>query len=232
MANEQQKAQQGQVQKPSSAPNTNEELVMVSKSELTKMIEDAALKILETRLAQTGNVGFDMSQLGEVIGNAVADGMRKNTRPKVTIGEYLRRGYSVFHPNGAKGMKHLTRQCFNNGALIQEATVHDTEIELLNRITHSGRYIGRNVNVWIEQTGSEDVVHVAFNNKPDGLSAIRDLVNPLGCKSFFEAMLKQIVAEQEEEDKEATIQEEMAREQRKAFLARKAAKESVQATEA
>lgn len=202
-------------------------LITVSEVELKKMVEDAALSLMETLMAkQPSLAGFDTNVLGKVIGDAVADGMKKNTRPKVSIGQYLQRGFSIFHPNGPG--KVLLRECYQNGSLVDPAKTHDEEIELLNRITHSGRYIDRLVEVFIEQNGSDDVVHIRFNNKSDAISELKGHISiPMkGKKSFFQAMLEEIVAAQEQEDKEMEVQEDMKREQRRRYFETKATKEA------
>lgn len=107
----------------------------------------------------------DLSQFGEIIGDAVAKGIAANTRRKITIGEYNARGGNTpYHPDPKVRLK-FTRSYFQNGKPIELSTTYDREVELLNQITHSGRYIDRLVEVVVVQNGSEEVVDIRFSNK-------------------------------------------------------------------
>lgn len=138
----------------------------------------------------------NLQDLGQVMGDAVARGIAANTRRKITFGEYVARGgNSPFHPDPQKKVK-LTRVCFQNGHMIEHGTAFDRELELLNKITHSGRYIDRLVEVVVAQDGSEETVDIRFSNKSQFAFELK------GRAKDFTAMLEQIVAAQAEERRE------------------------------
>lgn len=111
---------------------------------------------------------IDMNQLGQVIGSAVASGMAQSAPVRrLTIGEYIRRGgINQYHPD-PKVKTKFTREYYQNGKLIEFATTFDREVELLNQITHSGRYIDRLVEVVVIQDGSTEAIDIRFSNKKD-----------------------------------------------------------------
>lgn len=139
----------------------------------------------------------DLSQLGalgQAIGNAVAAGMAQNAPPrKVSFGEYQRRGgINQYHPDPKVKLK-FDRDYFQNGHQIQFANTYDREVELLNQITHPGRYINRLVEVVIIQNGSEEAVDIRYSNKRDKAFELKGY-----CRNLTD-MLEQIVAAQKEE---------------------------------
>ncbi len=95
----------------------------------------------------------DLAELGRVIGESVGGSQRRQK----TIGEYQR--------EQAKGRVKLTRVCSQNGYGMQEATLSNEEIKLLNRITRPGRYIDRMVEVLVRNEGGEEEVEFRYSNK-------------------------------------------------------------------
>lgn len=206
---------------PPAPKNDSETLITISKAELKRMIEDAILDFAE----KPRQAALDADVLGKVIGDAVATGMQKNTRPKVTIGQYLKTGHSSFHPKGPGPA--LLRRTFQNDAMCNPATLYDREVELLNRLTHSGRYIDRLVEVEIRPEGAEDVVYIRFNNRtPDQQIELKGHV-----KNFID-MLEQIVTAQEKEREEQEMRDDMAREQRRQYMERRAKQQAAHPVEA
>lgn len=135
-----------------------------------------------------------MDQFGEAltaIGSIAQTIAANQPKRKVTIGDYNPK--SVLHPDGIKNTPKLTRKCYQNGVELHEDTLKDSEIRLLNRITHSGRYIDRKVEVFLQQNGSTDDVHIRYNNKRDAMFELREFVRN------FEDMLTQVIAGQEAE---------------------------------
>lgn len=128
---------------------------------------------------------------------AVALALAKLNRRKVTAGEYDPK--SSYHPSKAK-RKFLTRVCLDNGTPINEDTLFDREVELLNQITRPGRYINRRVEVVIVEAGPDNTfVDIRRRNKtPDQRNELRAVVRTLG------ELLEKVVDEQnkvlEEED--------------------------------
>ena len=153
---------------------------------------------------------INMAELGQTIGNAVAAGMAVNAPVRrLTIGEYVRRGkINQYHPDPKVKLK-FNRDYFQNGRLIEFATAFDREVELLNQITHSGRYIDRLVEVVVIQNGSEEAVDIRFSNKPNFAFELK------GRARNFIDMLEQIVEAQkieraEQEDDKADRAERRA----------------------
>jgi hypothetical protein len=185
-----------------SSPDT----ITISRTELADMIKDAVASSRASELAS----------LGEQIGQSVATGMAKNQRRKVPYGEYIRKTHSTSHPdpdfpNGPA----LTRVCWVNGAFVDVATHQDSEIRLLNRLTHSGRYLNRLVEVIVQHNGSDEEVQIRWNAKtPDDRFELGKY-----AVSFVD-MLEKIVAVQQEEDAEqAQLTEE--KQQRKRMFGQK-----------
>lgn len=139
----------------------------------------------------------------EGLADAIAKGISASTRRKVTFGEYEANKRTSFHPDPLN-RKQLSRPYFQNGGAINFNTVFDEEVELLNRITHSGRYIDRLVEVSVRDSGGgEETVHITYNNKKDKISELMDHVErKRGDKSKFQAILRMIVEAQEMEDLE------------------------------
>lgn len=153
----------------------------------------------------------DLSQFGAVIGEAVARGIASRERKRVTIGEYnARGGNSPFHPDPTKRVK-MTRDYYQNGRKIEHATAFDREIELLNQITHSGRYIDRLVEVVVNQNGSEETVDIRFGEKRDQAFVLK------GKARDFTDMLEQIIAAQTEERAEFEDDKAARTERRRQF---------------
>lgn len=131
----------------------------------------------------------DSSQIGAAIAEGIRDGLKQLAPRKVTFGQYDPK--SSFHPDKKKA-KHLTRECFQNGARLNEATLFDAEIELLNQIKRPGRYLNRKVEVVIREGTDSETVELRYNNAT--FEQRSDLKSQ--ARNFLE-MLKQIVMEQE-----------------------------------
>lgn len=162
--------------------------VTVSKAELAAMIADAV-----DAKGNQATPAMDPAAFGK----AVAEGIAANQRPKVSYGDYIRTAKSAFHPNGKQGAPKFTRLCMQNGTPLQWDTTHDREIELLNQITHSGRYINRLVEVVVNTDNVEHTVDVRYNNKThDQQTELK------GYARNFIDMLEQIVVAQKLENEE------------------------------
>lgn len=168
----------------------------------------AELKSHESAATPTveGAPSIDMSSFADLIGRAVAQGIAVSMpkeRRKVTFGEYARTAVNSFHPNKETEQK-LRRVTFQNGGELAHPTLFDEEIALLNRITHSGRYLNRLVEVTVrDEGGGTETVYISYNSKRDGMDALRgEIVNLKGAKSVFQSLLTQVVEEQELEDLE------------------------------
>ena len=184
--------------------------ITISKAELASMIADAVA-------AHKVN-SPDFEAMGESIGAAVAAGMPKPPPRKVTFGEYQKRVHSSTHPdplfpNGPP----LKRQCYVNGDRALENVLTDAEINLLNQVTHSGRYVNRLVEVMCGQ----DEVHVRWNTKSN------DQRNEAAQNwKSFEDLMRQVIAAQVIEDKEEEILQEEKQARRRHFGDTKASREA------
>jgi hypothetical protein len=107
----------------------------------------------------------------------------------------------------------LKREFWQNDTMVNGQNLFDREVELVNRITHSGRYYDRLVEV----ITSEDAVHIRYNNKTQE--------QKFTLKNHFQGMvmlLEHVVKIQEAEDREAKETAEFQLAERKL---REAAKE-------
>lgn len=154
--------------------------------QLIKLVTASVVAALQSQ--PSGNVIPD--NLGSVIGDAVAAGMTKNQRRKVTIGEYIARLN--------EGRPEMRRRFFVNNIemLPGDRRISNTEINLLNAINRTGRYINRLVEVILGADGPDEVVHFRFNNrKPDHQFALMSA----GVRDF-QTMLQMIVDVQTQEN--------------------------------
>jgi hypothetical protein len=160
-----------------------------------------------------------LGAFGQIIGDAVARGIATSAPPrKITIGEYVRRGaINEFHPD-PKVRLSFDRDYYQNGHQISFDTTYDREVELLNQITHSGRYINRLVEVVVVQNGTEEVVNISFSNKRDKAFELK------GHARDFTDILQQIVAAQKEERADQEDDAADRAERKQARLAKQAKK--------
>jgi hypothetical protein len=113
---------------------------------------------------------------------------------KIGIGEYDPR--TPWHPIKADAHK-LTRTCFQNGHLLDDEQLFNEEIDALNRIVRSGRYLDRLVEVIVRDEGPDETVEIRFASRTaDQRNAVQRL-----CRDFKD-MLEQIVVAQQAEDAE------------------------------
>lgn len=124
-----------------------------------------------------------------ILGEAIAKGINANNPKKMSFGEYTRRR----NANRPK----LRRTYFENGSHVSIDVLSNSEIDLLNQIHRTGRYIDRLVEVVVEREGPDEVVKINWNCRT------RDQSFELKGKARnCEDMLQQIVAAQKEEDAE------------------------------
>lgn len=181
------------------------QVVQVNLQELAGLVASVVSQAMTEVMAKAGNLQMDVDKLGQVMGQAVSDGIAKNTRPKLKIGDYIARGgHSAFHPKPRAETPVLTRSCFQNGVLMQHPTLTDKEVTLLNRIDRSGRYINRLVEVRLIEEGPDAVLHVNFNCKtPDQVLELKGYIRN------FEDILQQVVdAQAQDRKKEAEPRQE------------------------
>lgn len=177
--------------------------VTVDMAQLTQLIAASVAQVLKSQKDDLNQDG-----LGESIGNAVAAGMAKHSRPKVSYGQYIQHLHSALHtdpkfPNGPE----LKREAWFNGARAEQHSLLDAEINLLNRVTRSGRYIDRLVEVSV----GLDAVEIRYNDKTN------DQRNENAGKwRSITDLLTQVVAAMDAENEEEAAQREEAAEVRAA----------------
>ncbi len=137
--------------------------------------------------------GPDMDRLGQIIAEGIAAGIAEARPKKVTMGQYDPK--SSFHPNKYK-VPGLKRKVFQNGYQCDPGTLHDDEIRLLNRITHSGRYLDRRVEIGlVDEGGGDQYITINYPNR----TADMRMENKSLFRNFKD-LLAQVVEAQEAED--------------------------------
>ncbi len=104
-----------------------------------------------------------LDSMAETIAEGVARGIAATSPKKLTFGQYTKR-------EAQRNPKpKLTRKMFQNGYPVDAEVLSAKEIEALNRITHSGRYLDRRVEVIVNDDGGDgEVVQIRYANKtPD-----------------------------------------------------------------
>ncbi len=184
-------------------------------SELVEVPEVATPAVTQP----TGNITLTMEQFQALLasvgsnnsGPGLADAIAALTanapRRRKTIGEYDPRTY--VQPDKSKALK-LTRDCYQNGTPMYAENINNEEISLLNRITHSGRYINRVVEVVVASNGTVEEVYLRYNNRTNDQRN-----NNSRLWNSLTNMLTQIVEAQEAEDKEAAETKEAMAELRR-----------------
>lgn len=106
----------------------------------------------------------NMDDFGDAIGQAVAKGIAATQPPrKMTPGEYARR---EAQRNPKPKMKFTA--LIQNGIPIDvpsTAAVTPKAVLAMNKITHSGRYIDRFVEVILHEQGADAVLDIRYSNK-------------------------------------------------------------------
>lgn len=100
-----------------------------------------------------------MDALANAIGASVASALesRDSKTKKVTFGEYTRRMNA--------GKSKFTREYYQNGFKLSAVDLDNVTIDALNRISRTGRYIDRKVEVIVRDEGADSVVEIRYANK-------------------------------------------------------------------
>lgn len=195
----------------------SEATITLTKQQLKQMIDEAIEEHAEALSATPAEALT--SDMGTQIGEAVAAGMAKNQRPKVTYGQYIKRVHSSLHPDPAlPNGPRLLRQYWINGHHEDEQNLLDAEIRLLNQLTHSGRYINRLVEVIVANEGLDEIVQVRYDNTKNSLL-------PNHSRSLVET-LTLICEEQVKEREENEVVDAMKKDARIRFGNSKASREA------
>jgi len=156
-----------------------------------------ALPPAEGAAPPQANMEAMVVQLASMIGQQVATAVTAAQPPKrLTFGEYQRRE--------KKGRSILRRISWQNGVLMQESTLSNKEIDLLNLITHTGRYVNRLVEVIVREEGADEIVEFRWNMKRDAQFELK------GFARNFLDILEQVTAAQVGERAEADAKDERA----------------------
>lgn len=139
----------------------------------------------------------NMADFAAMIGQQVAAGIAA-TQPakRETFGQYLKRVN--------KGRSKLRRLSWENGVLLSESVLSNREIDLLNAISHTGRYVNRMVEVIVREDGADEVVEIRWNMKRDARFELKS-----EAKNFC-AILEQVATAQAEERELAEEKDERA----------------------
>lgn len=186
---------------PPAMPETDENIVVADEAAIPTLPTGTLFTLADIQAIIAGVLASqpqnNTAGIGAEIARAIREGMAANSpRRKVTIGEYDPK--TAFHPNKASASHFRpNRKYYQNGGWIDEVTAFDREVDLLNQITHSGRYIDRIVEVVVAQNGSEESVDIRYNNR----NIDQRLTNSTKWRNFTD-MLEQIVTAQKEEDRE------------------------------
>lgn len=130
---------------------------------------------------------INMTDFAAAIGASVSAAMEKANPKKETFGAYTRRVNA--------GKHKLLRETMQNGARVDGNVLSNTEIDLLNALDRTGRYINRLVEVIVRDEGTEETVEIRYNNKTrDQMFELRGYI-----RSFTD-MLQQIVEAQAAEN--------------------------------
>lgn len=183
-----------------------------------KPVETADDETLDNSKAPGMTPAFGMEQLATMIGSSVAQAIESQSPKKIPYGKYEPR--TPWQPTKA-GAHKLTRPCYQNGIGADEQKMTNVEIDLWNRLTHSGRYLNRLVEVAFIEDGSVTHVNLRYNNKtPDQRMLLKDEARNLT------EMLTLIVAEQELEDAESADADDRKQTARRKFGDTKASREA------
>lgn len=155
---------------------------------MAKQVDDAE----DTDTATAPPPGMvNMNDLANAIGASVASALesRDSKGKKVTFGEYNRKRNA--------GKAKLSRDYFQNGFKLNAEDLSNEQIDLLNRVSRSGRYIDRKVELIVRDEGAETVVEIRYANKTaDQRMALRENIRN------FTDLLKQVVDAQDAENAE------------------------------
>lgn len=142
----------------------------------------------DTPAPETPVTHEQLSDFGHQIADGIAAGIASTAPKKVSFGAYAKRE--------AIGRSKLKRECYQNGFRMEGRVLSNKEINLLNQIHRSGRYIDRKVEVVVKKEGANDeIVYISYKNK-----TVDDRFEFRGYVRSLEDMLQQIVQAQAEED--------------------------------
>ncbi len=148
----------------------------------------------------------------EILGSAIAAGISKAQRRRLSLGEYITQPNRMqFHPDPSKRVQPRPGfNYFQGGTWINPDLTTDVEMALLNRLTHSGFYLDRVVEVVFMPLSATDTnVIVRWNAKlPDQRNEFARV-----ARNFLDA-LEQIVKIQEQEDQDEADMQALRKEMR------------------
>jgi hypothetical protein len=132
------------------------------------------------------NAQFTMAEFAKMLGQAVAQGVSQAmpARPaeRMTFGQYQKRLNL--------GRSKMRRPYFENGIHQEGLVLSNIEIDLLNQIDRTGRYINRMVECIVRNEGADEVLELRWNTKRDAAFELK------GLARNFEDIVRQIVEAQ------------------------------------
>ena len=132
------------------------------------------------------NAQFTMAQFAQMLGQAVAQGVSQAmpARPaeRMTFGQYQKRLNA--------GRSNLRRPYFENGIHQEGLVLTNAEIDYLNQIDRTGRYINRLVEVIVRNDGADEILELRWNTKRDAMFELK------GYARNFEDIVRQVVEAQ------------------------------------
>lgn len=123
------------------------------------------------------------------LATAIAQGIAATAPKKVTAGQYDPK--TPWQPDKRKAHK-LAFTCYQNGYRIPPKRLNNAEIDFLNRIVRSGRYINRIVEVAVWDEGGNINLDIRYSNR----TADQKLELKNHWRSF-EELVRKIVEEQD-----------------------------------
>ena len=150
-----------------------------------------------------------MAMFTQQMSQGIAAGINEARPQKVTMGRYDPR--TPWQPDKRKAHK-LRRTTFQNGAMLNPNQLNNTEIDLLNRLNRSGRYLDRLIEVLVRDEGSDEVVELRYKNRTTD-----DRLAHRGAYSSLADMLQKIVTEQDALNEADGILKEERKAKRESF---------------
>jgi hypothetical protein len=152
----------------------------------------------ETPDEQPDEVEVDTRSPEEKMADRIADGVARGiaaTAPqKVTFSRYdpktsWQKGMTK------KQMPRLTRPCFQNGMMMDDGKMTAEEINLMNQLSVSGRYIDRRVEVVIREEGTQNVLELRYSDTINHTLELKGLIRVAKSTSPLANMIYHILDE-------------------------------------
>lgn len=151
--------------------------------------QEAEINQLTESAKPQGMWTISKEEFADALGQGIARALAEHQPKKKSFGQYVREMAKKFPK------KRLLRPAMLNGAPVQDFVLSNPEIDYLNKITRSGHYIQRKVQVIVRNEGldfAEQSIEIRYSDK-----SIDQRFENKGLWRNFEDLLRQVVAEQE-----------------------------------